>query len=191
MIAVDLRPEREARVPAGARSRRLRLLPLIGAVVAVLVLGFLVVCRAGLTGVPISYVVVSGHSMEPTLHTGDVVLLARTGSYRRGDVLAYRVPAGSPGAGLLIIHRVIGGDAADGFVMRGDNKRHPDPWRPRPNEVVGREIVSVPKVGLLIADARTPFGEACFAGLLTFLAALGAAPSRARTSARAGTRSVP
>ncbi len=40
------------------------------------------------------YVLVSGQSMEPRYHTGDLVLVHRHASYRVGQVIAYRVPKG-------------------------------------------------------------------------------------------------
>ena len=67
--------------------RRLRAFVAVETVVIALGIAFLVFGRAGFAGSPISYVVVSGHSMEPTFHTGDVVVLRRTGSYAKGDVI--------------------------------------------------------------------------------------------------------
>src|SRR5947199_8150681 len=72
------------------------------------------------------YVLVSGQSMEPRYHTGDLVLVERRQSYRPGQVIAYRVPKGDPMAGAQVIHRIIGGDAEHGFVVRGDNRTAPD-----------------------------------------------------------------
>jgi signal peptidase len=147
------------------------LLALEGSALA-LAVGFLVFARAGFVGSPISYVVVSGHSMEPTLHAGDVVVLQRTSNYRTGNVIAYDVPKGEPGAGLIVIHRIVGGRPDEGYVMKGDNKNASDPWRPRRSEIVGRERLLVPKIGLAIGYIRTPLGLAGLAGLLTLAIAL-------------------
>jgi signal peptidase I len=84
-----------------------------------------------------AYVIVSGNSMEPTLHGGDLVLTVRRSSYDVGDVVAYRIPEGQPGAGVLVIHRIVGGSASSGYIMQGDNRAGRDPWRPRPRDVVG------------------------------------------------------
>ena len=88
-------------------------------------------------GGPADYVIVSGHSMEPTFHTGDVVFAFEQHSYRRGEIVVYRVPAGEPAAGDRVIHRIVGGSADKGFVMKGDNKTGVDPWRPKAGDVVG------------------------------------------------------
>ncbi|QGQ20329.1 signal peptidase I [Cellulomonas sp. JZ18] len=89
-----------------------------------------------------SLTVVSGHSMEPTYRTGDLVL-ARCGTPQVGDVVVY-VPEGYGGA--RIIHRITGGDG-DGWVLQGDNNPEVDPFAPTDEDVVGVARVHVPAVG--------------------------------------------
>src|SRR5436309_6758131 len=84
-----------------------------------------------------AYVLVSGHSMLPRYHTGDLVLVERKRSYHGGQVIAYHVPQGDAMAGAQVIHRIIGGDATDGFLVQGDNRTAPDVWRPKPADIVG------------------------------------------------------
>jgi len=116
---------------------------------------------------PVRSIVVSGPSMRPTLESGDMVVTVRRASYRPGQVVAFRIPHTEPGAGKLVIHRIVGGDGARGFVMRGDNREGIDPWRPRSADVVGEATLVVPKLGLLPALLRTPFGLAALAALIT------------------------
>ena len=66
------------------------------------------------------YVLVSGQSMEPRFHTGDLVLVEKHAGYHPGEVIAYRVPKGDPMAGAQVIHRIVGGGAQHGFVVRGE-----------------------------------------------------------------------
>ncbi len=166
------------------KSRFSRTFVVVETVVLALVVGFLVFGRAGFVGSPVSYVVVSGHSMEPTFWTGDVAVLVRGRHYRKGDVIGYEIPKGGPGAGLIIIHRIVGGNAREGYVMQGDNKPSPDPWRPRPADVVGRERLLVPKVGLLVRYVRTPLGFGALAGLMTLTIALGGTAHERRREER-------
>src|SRR6188768_2500081 len=80
-----------------------------------------------------SFVVVSGSSMEPTYYTGDLVI-ARESEASVGDVIVY-APEGYGGA--QIVHRIVGGTAADGWVMQGDNNDFKDPFTPKGDEVKG------------------------------------------------------
>src|SRR5437899_6149235 len=72
------------------------------------------------------WVMVSGTSMLPRLHTGDLVLVERQSSYHAGEVVAYHVPKGQVGAGHVVIHRIIGGNGKTGWTMKGDNRTAPD-----------------------------------------------------------------
>jgi signal peptidase I len=155
------------------------------ALTALLVAGWSVFLRPVFLGGPADYVIVSGHSMEPTFWTGDVVVAFRQSSYRTGDIVVYRVPAGEPAAGDRVIHRIVGGSAANGFVMKGDNKDGVDPWRPKPSDVVGRSRLVVPHAGVVLLFLRTPLGLALLAGLTTLLVALassGSSPHRHPTT---------
>jgi signal peptidase I len=162
----------------------MKLLVVLETIIVALGMAFLVFARAGFVASPVSYVVVSGHSMEPTFHTGDVVILARAGAYRKGEVIGYEVPKGGPGAGLVIIHRIVGGNAREGFIVRGDNKQFADPWRPRPRDIVGREQMMVPKVGLATTYIRSRLGLALIAGLITIVIALGGGGAPATATVR-------
>lgn len=91
-----------------------------------------------------SFAGVSGDSMLGTYDDGDLIVLRAQRSYRVGDITIFRVPEDEFGAGAHVIHRIVGGDGASGFVMRGDNRSQTDPWRPRTQDVVGAAWVRVP-----------------------------------------------
>ena len=150
------------------------------ALTAALVFAWVVLLRPVSLGGPADYVIVSGHSMEPTFRTGDVVVALKERSYERGDVVVYRVPAGEPAAGDRVIHRIVGGSAAKGFVMKGDNKDGIDPWRPTPKDVIGKERLAIPQAGQGLLFLRTPLGVALLAGLTTLLVALAGGTTRKR-----------
>lgn len=136
-------------------------------------------------GGPASYVRVAGTSMEPGLHTGDVVLTRRRTAYRRGDVVAYRVPAGSPGAGHVVIHRIVGGDGRNGFRLRGDNRADNDLWRPRTADVLGAQRLRLPGVAHAAALVLSPPGLGLLAAFAAFiLVAVPAQAGSARTPRR-------
>jgi len=153
--------------PARAPRRRRRLLG--HALTLALLVAWVVLLRPQALGGPAAYVVVSGVSMQPTMRDGDLVVIHSADAYRTGDVVAYRIPRGEPGAGTLVIHRIEGGSAARGFRVRGDNRATADHWRPRPRDVVGRAWVHVPGAGRVLALAGQPAGLAALTALLVFL----------------------
>ncbi len=90
-----------------------------------------------------SMVIVSGTSMEPTYFTGDLVI-ARKADPSVGDVIVY-APAGLGGS--QIVHRIIGGDATEGWQLQGDNNDFVDPFTPKGDEVKGVVMVHYANFG--------------------------------------------
>jgi signal peptidase I len=123
-------------------------------VVAVLALLWLIFLRPAALGGSTSYVVVSGPSMEPTLRDGDLVVARERGSYGVGDVIAFRVPDIGPED--EVIHRIVGGSAEEGFVTRGDNRDADDNWRVIPEDVLGRRVARVPRIGAVLEWLAEP-----------------------------------
>ena len=107
-------------------------------------------------GGPAGFVMVRGVSMNPTYHSGDLVVTHPHADYGRGDIVAYRVPKGEVGEGIIVIHRIIGGDARTGYVIQGDNNPDPDPWKPKPTDIVGKAWLLGPHVGALLAFLHAP-----------------------------------
>ena len=115
-----------------------------------------------------AYLLVSGKSMEPRYHTGDLVLVERQRSYHPGQVIAYRVPKGDAMAGAQVIHRIVGGDAKHGFVVRGDNRTAPDVWRPRAQDIVGAKALRLPGAIVVLQFLRAPLFLALLAAVFVF-----------------------
>ena len=144
------------------------------ALISLLLVGawFAVLAPASIGG-DAGYILVSGKSMEPTMHTGDFVVTRKQARYSVGDVVAYRVPKGEPAAGRQVIHRIVGGSAEHGYDLVGDNNDKVDPWHPRADDIVGKRYVLVPRFGRVVAGLRSPVGLAAIAGVLTAWAVLG------------------
>lgn len=113
------------------------------------------------------YVIVGGRSMLPTLHGGDLVMVERQPIYRVGDIVAYHIPDGVF-RGRRIIHRIVGGNAEQGFDMRGDNNGNDDQWHPRPVNIDGKLSKRLPGAGRVVAVARTPAVLAAVVGGFVF-----------------------
>ncbi len=95
--------------------------------------------------------IVSGHSMEPTYYTGDLVV-SRCGDVGVGDVITYRPPDVD---GVRVIHRIVGG-TADGWIVQGDNNDFLDPWQPTADDILGRSVLRLPQVGKVAGLILSP-----------------------------------
>lgn len=136
--------------------------------VLVLAAGWWAFLRPSSLGGPLTLVTVTGVSMQPSFHTGDLAVMRDVDDYDKGDVIAFRteVVPGQPGA--TVIHRVVGGDAESGYVTRGDNNDWDDPWRPTAADVTGELWFAVPGFGTWVQWLARPVH---LAGLLAGLAA--------------------
>ncbi len=109
--------------------------------------------------------IVTGHSMDPTLQTGDLAI-SRCGEARIGDIAVYRpFPDKAP----VVIHRIIGGDKVDGWNLKGDNNNFVDPFRPVDSQMKGVMVMNIPKVGLAASVISSPV---IWIPLLLFAAAI-------------------
>jgi signal peptidase I len=90
--------------------------------------------------------VVGSGSMTPALHTGDMVVVVKVpaAQIKIGDIIEYRKDATTN-----IIHRVIDIDRSNGlaFITRGDANNTADENPVDPENVIGRVLFNVPKVG--------------------------------------------
>jgi signal peptidase I len=96
--------------------------------------------------------VVLTDSMAPTIKAGDIVLLDPTTHSvpKIGDVAAYtgrRFDGTEVG---IFTHRIIGGDAVNGFIMKGDNNPSPDIQRPKIADVSGVVVFKLPFIGKVL-----------------------------------------
>ena len=122
--------------------------------------------RPGSLGGPATYVMVRGVSMEPTYHAGDLVIAHRRSSYHVGDIVAYTIPVGDIGAGLTVIHRIVGGSPEAGFTTKGDNNSEIDPWQPGPAQIEGSTSLVLPRTGAIMLFLRAPISLASLAAAI-------------------------
>jgi signal peptidase I len=121
-----------------------------------------VVSLSGLFGYQ-SFTVLSG-SMEPTISTGDVILVRKISPLeaRIGDVVTFRSPEQPT---KIVSHRVRSMQVADGlvrFVTRGDANTGAERWQVPANGQIGRVAVHVPKLGYVTNRAGSRFGKLIF-----------------------------
>jgi signal peptidase len=143
--------------PAAVRPRlaHARGIALIAAQIA-LVGALLWFCLPQALGGRAGWVLVSGTSMLPQLHTGDLVLVEHRSSYHVGEVVAYRVPKGQVGAGHVVIHRIVGGNSRSGWKMKGDNRTAPDLWYPTNHDLIGSKVLQIPDAWVVLRILHMP-----------------------------------
>ncbi len=107
-----------------------------------------------------SYTVMSG-SMEPRIHTGDVVAAERVAprDLRSGDIVTFEDP---DVAGRMITHRVRSTREHDGLVSvvtKGDANNTVERWTIPVDGQLGRVRYRVAHIGYALAFTRTPPGK--------------------------------
>jgi signal peptidase len=147
--------------------------------------------RPVVLGGPAGYTIVTGASMEPGMHAGDLVVSFQGPEYHVGESVVYRIPAGEDYAGRLVIHRIIGGDAATGFVLQGDNAAHRDPWLVGASDIVGRVDALLPAGGRFLIFLRNPFVAGSIAFGIVFVLVVWPSGTRRRDEPAALPDAVP
>ena len=158
-------------------------------VIAVVVMLWAVTLRPQVLGGPATFVAIRGSSMVPAYQHGDLVVVESVATYEVGQVAAYRVPAGEVGAGHVVIHRIVGGDATHGFRMKGDHNTAPDPWMPKQADMIGIASFRVANAGRLIALVQQPVIMGGLAGAIVVTVLLAQPPRQQRKAQRARRRS--
>lgn len=110
--------------------------------------------------------VLSG-SMEPKIHTGDVIIVKPLANpaaeIRDGDIITFRTKEKSD---MLITHRVVGTVKVNGeaiaFGTKGDANAAQDTEVVTPQQVVGRYEWRVPYFGYVSSFIRKPIGIVLF-----------------------------
>lgn len=94
-----------------------------------------------------SYLVQSG-SMEPNIYIGDVIITHRQPVYYVGDAVTFN----SQEAGRIVTHRIaeVKEEQAKQFVTKGDANRQEDEAQIDNNDIIGKVIFKIPKLGWLI-----------------------------------------
>ena len=101
-----------------------------------------------------TFVVVRGHSMEGTYHQGDLLYARDDQAFAPGDVAVYRIPKGKPGAGALVVHRILRQLPDGTYLFQGDNKKAPDDVTPSRKDIVAVPMFDrggSPTRGLILA----------------------------------------
>ncbi len=99
------------------------------------------------------YVVILTDSMKPHINPGDLVVTkpVSLSELHVGDVILYEIHIGN--STYRITHRIVAiktdWNGRYYFVTKGDNRKYTDPWRVYPEQVIGKVILVIPKVGVV------------------------------------------
>jgi len=116
---------------------------------------FSVSANTSLLGNYKSLVVQSG-SMENTIMTGDIILIKALSQYNKNDVVTFKEADER-----IVTHRIIKvQDDSDNtvFITKGDANRSIDNDTVKPEQILGKVMFVIPKIGFLVAFAKSPFG---------------------------------
>ena len=100
------------------------------------------------TGAVKARIVLTG-SMQPAINPGDIIITTPPSnkSPQKGDVVAYTARRFNGGEVGVFSHRIIGGDAKTGFIVKGDKNKAPDVQKPMINDINGVVIAILPFIG--------------------------------------------
>jgi signal peptidase len=102
-------------------------------------------------------VVLSG-SMEPTIHTGSVVIIKPKSQYKIGDIVIFGKDTKTE---IPTTHRIVSSRATEGvmlFTTKGDANEDADTKEIRQSDIHGKVLFSVPFMGYVISFVRKPLG---------------------------------
>lgn len=154
-------------------DRRTVLRLVVSVVLIALVVPFAVYAVPNAVGADHSYVVLSG-SMEPTISTGDAVLVTEQSpaAIERGDVITFA----TENEETPTTHRVVEirqTDEGREFVTKGDANENRDPQPVSGRNVIGTLALSIPYIGYVIKFAGTQMGFIALVGIPLGLLILG------------------
>jgi signal peptidase len=108
-------------------------------------------------GAPRLLAVLSG-SMEPTIHTGSVVVIVPESQYTVGDIVTFGPDTRTQ---VPTTHRIVSDRAEEGvilFTTKGDANNSPDTAEIKQSDILGKVLFSIPFAGYVIDFVRQPIG---------------------------------
>jgi len=102
-------------------------------------------------------VIVSG-SMQPTLNVGDLTIVLKTQpqKIKPNDIIQFH------SGEINIVHRVIDirkEETTNLFITKGDANKAPDTDPVKPNQVIGKVVLVIPKIGWVTIMIRSAYNE--------------------------------
>lgn len=167
---VDAAPEVQAEASKRKYVGIKKAFSISGYVVAILLMVF-----AGLsfTGNVKARIVLTG-SMAPAINVGDVIITTPITSKapQIDDVIAYQAKRFNGENVAVFSHRIIGGDIDNGFIVKGDANKSPDPQKPKAEDILGVVFFVIPFIGNLLTPKALFLLLPCAFGLWLIMDAM-------------------
>lgn len=167
---VDAAPEVQVEASKPKYVGAKKAISVFGYIVAILLMVF-----AGLSfsGNVKARIVLTG-SMAPSINVGDVIITVpitkKTPQIQ--DVVAYQAKRFNGEKVAVFSHRIIGGDIENGFIMKGDANKSPDPQKPKAEDILGVVIFAIPFIGKLLTPKALFLLIPCLFGLWLIMDAM-------------------
>lgn len=100
--------------------------------------------------------IVQSGSMEPTIMTGDIIFAVPQTRYYPNQIVTFKDVDGR-----VTTHRIIknsGNDSTPLFVTKGDANRTEDMDQVKAEQIIGKVVFTLPKMGYIVGYTRTPAG---------------------------------
>ena len=106
------------------------------------------------TGIfPVKAYLVQSGSMEPSIMTGDIVVVKQEQMYLNNQVVTF-----TDSSKRVVTHRIIEKKKDGSFVTKGDANRSEDRETIKMNNIIGSVVLTIPKLGFLVAFLKTSLG---------------------------------
>jgi signal peptidase len=167
---VDAAPETQVEASKPKYVGAKKTMSISGYTVAILLMVF-----AGLsfTGNVKARIVLTG-SMAPAINAGDVIITVPIAKKapKVDDVIAYQAKRFNGENVAVFSHRIIGGDIENGFIVKGDANKSPDPQKPKAAEILGVVLFAIPFIGNLLTPKALFLLLPCLFGLWLIMDAM-------------------
>ena len=141
-----------------------------GYVVAILLMVF---AGFSFTGNVKARIVLTG-SMAPAINVGDVIITTpiTIKAPQIDDVIAYQAKRFNGENVAVFSHRIIDGDIENGFIVKGDANKSPDPQKPKAEDILGVVFFVIPFIGNLLTPKALFLLLPCAFGLWLIMDAM-------------------
>jgi signal peptidase len=145
-------------------------LSISGYLVAILLIVF---AGFSFTGNVKARIVLTG-SMSPAINVGDVIVTVpiTQKAPQIDDVIAYQAKRFNGENVAVFSHRIIGGDIENGFIVKGDANKSPDPQKPKAADILGVVLFTIPFIGNLLTPKALFLLLPCLFGLWLIMDAM-------------------